>query len=223
MGIASDNKNGQTTQRNRISGCYRLIKRGFDILFAISALLLLLFPMLLIALLIRIFDGKPVLYRQTRLGRKGRHITILKFRSMCLNADSMINDLPSDLLAQYRQEFKIDRDPRVTRIGSFLRRTSLDELPQLWNILRGDLSLVGPRPILPDEISFYNEADRPLFLSATPGLTGYWQACAGPEDTYTSGKRQQMELHYAANTTFLFDLRIFFQTFMTVIRKIWKQ
>lgn len=198
---------------------YLRFKRVMDVVLSLCAMLVLLLPMLLIALLIRVIDGHPVLYRQTRLGRGGRPISILKFRSMCPDADARLTELPQELLAQYRREFKIDRDPRVTQLGSFLRRTSLDELPQLWNILRGDLSIVGPRPILPDELSCYAPEDRELFLSVVPGLTGYWQACSKPDDTYTTGRRQQMELYYAAHVSLALDVRIVLMTITTVIRK----
>ena len=190
-----------------------------DIMIALAALILLAGPMLVIALLIRIADGSPVLYRQTRLGQGGRHIKIIKFRSMCRNAEQRFDLFSEEELAQYQREFKIDRDPRVTKLGGFLRKTSLDELPQLWNILRGDLSIVGPRPILPDEICHYSDAQRDVFLSARPGLTGYWHACSKPDDTYTTGKRQLMELHYAQNISIGFDVRIILHTVSTVIRK----
>lgn len=209
----------ESSTRSNKQHVYPWIKRCLDILISLIAMIVLLIPMLLIALLILIVDGRPVLYRQTRLGKGGRRISIIKFRSMCPDADDRLNHLPPHLQAQYRREYKIDHDPRVTRLGSFLRRTSLDELPQLWNILRGDLSIVGPRPILPDEIRFYSPQDRERFLSVTPGLTGYWQACASLEDTYSSGRRQKMELYYAARVSFTFDLRIIFKTFATVFRK----
>lgn len=202
---------------------YRIVKRVLDVLIALTAMLVLLAPMLVIALLILIVDGRPVIYRQTRLGQGGSKITILKFRSMCPDADKQLDKLKKEQLEQYRREFKIDYDPRVTRLGAFLRRTSLDELPQLWNILRGNLSVVGPRPILPDEIGFYSPKEREQFLSVPPGLTGYWQACAGSEDTYTSGRRQKMELHYTMHFSFSFDAKIVLKTFAALVRKAGKE
>lgn len=199
--------------------CYPVIKRWLDILLSAAALLLLAVPMLLIAALILVFDGRPVIYRQIRLGRGGRKIRLLKFRSMCPDAENQLSTLPQELKEQYRREYKIEVDPRVTRLGSILRRTSLDELPQLWNVLKGELSLIGPRPVLPDEIGYYQPEEQELFLSVRPGLSGYWQACARPEDTYTSGKRQKMELYYAAHLSAGLDLKIFLRTFATVIRK----
>ena len=130
-----------------------------------------------------------------------------------------LDGLTPEQLAQYRTEFKIDDDPRVTRLGAILRRTSLDELPQLCSILRGEMSVVGPRPIVPEETGQYTAEELELFHSVPPGLTGYWQACSGPEDSYATGGRQRMELHYARNATFGMDLRLIFRTVSVVLRK----
>ena len=208
------------TQRETYNGqCYRCVKRAADVLLAVVGLVILWPVMLLIAMLILVTDGRPVFYSQQREGYCGRQLRIWKFRSMRRNADTMIETLSPEQQLRYRQEFKISDDPRVTRLGRFLRRTSLDELPQLWNILTGDMSLIGPRPILPEELNFYLEESRSVLLSVRPGLTGYWQACSMPEDTYSTGRRQQMELYYAQHLSFSFDARIFFCTFATVIRK----
>ena len=203
--------------RNR---SYQRCKRMFDAVFSLAALIVLSPVMLLIALLIRLQDGGPVIYRQTRVGRDGRPLTVLKFRSMCAGAEERLHDLTEAQIAQYRHEYKIDADPRVTRIGAFLRRTSLDELPQLWCILKGEMSLVGPRPLLPEELqACYDEQGRHLLLSVPPGLTGYWQACSQPEDTYTTGRRQRMELEYAQKACFWWDVKLIGHTFGAVIRK----
>ena len=202
-------------QRRGYQGC----KRVLDIVLSTLALVLLSPIMLLIMLLLRISDGGPALYSQRRLGRNGNPIRVWKFRSMCPGADESLESLTPEQQAQYRAEYKIDHDPRVTPIGAFLRRTSLDELPQLWNVLKGDMSLVGPRPVLPDEIGKYTQEEQRIFLSILPGLTGLWQACAGPEDTYTTGKRQQMELEYARNASFAMDLWLMARTVSAVIRK----
>ena len=229
MAIVSD-PGRNTGDRAQAEDCVHIRKkRGFyqtcgkrmtDVLLALIALTVLCLPMLLIALLILIIDGRPVLYRQTRLGQGGKPITICKFRSMCPDADKRIGQLDPDMQRQYEREFKIDRDPRVTRLGALLRRSCLDELPQLWNILKGELSFVGPRPILPEELRCYAPQEQAMFLSVRPGLTGYWQACARPEDTYTAGRRQKMELWYAQNVSFFFDLKILLRTVCTVIRKM---
>ena len=198
---------------------YQRAKRVLDVVMSLLALVLLLPVMLLISLMVFLQDGGSPLYLQERLGRGGKRIRIWKFRSMVREADKMLHRLTKEQRAQYQAEFKIDNDPRVTRLGAFLRRTSLDELPQLVNILAGDMSLVGPRPIVPEETRCYTREELTLFHSVQPGLTGYWQTCAGPQDTYTTGGRQKMELHYAAHTTMGFDLLLICKTFSAVIRK----
>ncbi len=198
---------------------YQRCKRVFDIVFSLAGLLLLWPLILLIALLVRLQDGGKAFFSQQRLGQHGRPIRMWKIRSMHPNADAMLDQLTEAQKAQYHAEFKIDNDPRVTRLGTFLRRTSLDELPQLWNVLRGDMSLVGPRPIVPEEIVGYSAQELELFHSVPAGLTGYWQTCAGPDDSYTTGGRQKMELHYAAHANFGIDMMLVLGTFSAVIRK----
>lgn len=127
--------------------------------------------------------------------------------------------LTPEQIEQYKKEYKIDNDPRVTKIGKILRKTSLDELPQLLNILKGQLSVVGPRPIVEDELNKYTDEQRKKFLSVKPGLTGYWQAYARNNATYESGIRQRMEMHYVDNASFWFDLKIIFKTVVSVIKK----
>src|SRR4029079_19617094 len=138
-------------------------------------LLLALSPLfLLVTLLVKLEDGGPVLFTQTRIGRWGRLFAMYKFRSMCPNAEERLRDiLPKN---QHRQgvTFKMKDDPRITRTGKWMRRYSLDELPQLLNVLKGDMSLVGPRPPLPREVDMYSVSDRRR-LAATPGLTCFWQ------------------------------------------------
>lgn len=211
------NKNKNLRPGERVG--YQRCKRAFDVFFSCLALLILWPVMLVIALLIRLQDGGRVFYSQQRLGQHGRTIRIWKFRSMKPGADALIGQLTEAQKAQYRAEFKIDNDPRVTPLGAFLRRSSLDELPQLWNVLRGDMSLVGPRPIVPEEVGCYSPQELELFQSVPAGLTGYWQTCAGPDDSYTTGGRQRMELHYAMKATFLFDMALILKTFRAVIRK----
>lgn len=210
-------KSEKTRPGDRIG--YQRCKRVFDVAASLSALALIWPLMLLIALLVRLQDGGRALYAQERLGRGGRKFRMWKFRSMVPDADRIAQTLTDDQKAQYNAEFKIDNDPRVTRLGAFLRRTSLDELPQLWNILRGEMSLVGPRPIVSEEVRCYTQEQLALFHSVPPGLTGYWQTCAEERDTYTTGRRQQMELHYAAHADFGTDLKLIFKTFRAVIRK----
>ena len=155
-----------------LSRSSRLTKRTFD-LFAASLMVLLFAPLLLvIALLIRLEDRGPVLFRQTRVGRDGKHFQILKFRTMVVGADQLKDGLRE--LNEAGGLFKIADDPRVTRVGSFVRRSCIDELPQLFNVLGGTMSLVGPRPLIPEEDRLIIGRHR-VRLQTAPGMTGHWQ------------------------------------------------
>lgn len=198
---------------------YHACKRVFDFVMALLALIVLSLVFLILAIVIKCQDGGPVFYRQMRIGKNGKKIGIYKFRSMKVGADKLEDVLTPEQLELYQKEFKLDDDPRVTRVGNFLRKTSLDELPQLINILGGSLSIVGPRPIIEEEIKVYSEEDQPKFLSVKPGLTGYWQAYARNNATYASGERQKMELYYVDNASFWLDLKIIFRTVIAVIRR----
>ena len=122
-------------------------------------------------------------------------------------------------LEQFYAEYKIDNDPRITKIGKIIRKTSIDEFPQLFNILDGDMSLIGPRPIVNDEIVHYNKNDLKKLLSVKPGLTGYWQAYARNKASYKDGLRQNMELYYAKNHCLGLDLKIFIKTIISVLKQ----
>ena len=137
-----------------------------------------------------------------------------------MDAGNLEDLLTPEQLEQYRKEFKIDEDPRITPIGNFIRKTSLDELPQFFNILFGDMSLIGPRPLVEKEVQEkYTEEQQAKLLSATPGVTGYWQAYARNNATYETGERQQMEMYYIEHQSLWLDIKIFFKTFISVIQK----
>lgn len=210
---------GRPIRKKSSRRLYYFCKRFFDIVLSVFAAIVLMPVLLLIALLVKLEDGGPVFYKHKRLGRYRKEIAIYKFRSMCVDADHLEAKLTDAQYEQYMKEFKLDDDPRITRVGSFLRKTSLDELPQLWNIIKGDLSIVGPRPIVAKEIYVYPEEDHERFFSAKPGLTGYWQAYARNDATYESGQRQKMELHYVDHAGFLMDLKIIGKTFVTVLKR----
>ncbi|MBR2991341.1 MAG: sugar transferase, partial [Solobacterium sp.] len=197
---------------------YLFIKRLFDIAVSSVMLVILLIPMFIIAVLIILNDGGRPLYGHTRIGKNGRKITIYKFRSMHENAGKLENILTPEQLEKYQKEFKLDDDPRITSIGKVLRTTSLDELPQLFNILFGQISLVGPRPIVKEELEHYGK-DTAKFLSVKPGLTGYWQAYARNNALYETGERQKMEMYYIDHQSLLLDLRILFRTVYAVLKK----
>lgn len=198
---------------------YHICKRTFDVVVAALALIILSPVFLILAIMIKCQDGGPVFFKQMRIGKNGKMIGIYKFRSMKVGADRLEDVLTPEQLERYQKEFKLEDDPRVTKIGSFLRKTSLDELPQLVNILGGSLSLVGPRPVIDSEINMYSKEEQTKFLSVKPGLTGYWQAYARNNATYATGQRQKMELHYVEKASFWFDLRIILRTVKIVINR----
>jgi Undecaprenyl-phosphate galactose phosphotransferase WbaP len=201
-------------------GYKKTIKRLFDILGASVILFCLSVPLLVIALLVRL-DGGPVFYSSARIGRAGRLFYALKFRSMVPDADKILSDmLVSDhaLKQEWETNFKLKSDPRITRIGRILRSTSLDEVPQLLNVLRGEMSLVGPRPILPDERNQYTGHAFNLYSRVTPGLTGVWQVSGRDHLNYNS--RIELNNWYIANWSLWVDLVILCRTLIVVVRRV---
>lgn len=196
---------------------YDFFKRIFDLVFSLLAVVILSPVFLIIAIAIVAEDHGPVLYRAARVGQGGAPISVYKFRSMRKNADRLEDMLTTEELEEYHKNFKLEHDPRITKVGAFLRKTSLDELPQLLNILSGKLSLVGPRPVLQEETELYGE-NRELLLSCKPGLTGLWQARGRSNVTYEDGKRQALELSYVRNRSFSLDIKILFWTVGAVVK-----
>lgn len=194
---------------------YWIMKRTQDIILSGVALLVLWPIMLIIALIIYIDDpnGSPI-FSQIRCGRDGKEFRFYKFRSMCVNAEEKLKEL----LDQNEMEgpaFKIKEDPRITKIGKVLRKTSLDELPQLLNILKGDMSIVGPRPALPREVEQYDEYLKQR-LYVTPGLTCYWQI-QPHRNELTFEEWMELDIQYIQDRSFLTDWKIIFRTVGAVI------
>ncbi len=188
-------------------------KRCFDIV-ASAAGLILLFPLLaLIALVIVIESPGPPIFRQARVGQGGRVFTIWKFRSMRLGAETLLTQLEAQNEAS-GHIFKIKNDPRKTRVGSFLRKTSLDELPQLWNILRGDMSCIGPRPPTTYEVAKYDDVELGR-LAARPGVTGLWQVTKRGDHNF--GDMVDLDVEYAQRLSLGLDLSILLKTIPTVL------
>lgn len=199
---------------------YDTIKRVCDVAGSFFGLILLSPVFLIISLLIMAErSGKHVFFKQRRLGMGGKPIYIYKFRTMIDNAEDVERWLDKEQLKQYYSEYKVENDPRVTKVGKFLRRTGLDELPQLVNIIKGELSIVGPRPIQESETALYGK-DKDFLLSIRPGLTGYWQAYCSGDTTYTNRKRQRMEIHYVLHRNLLWDFKICLATFGAIVRKV---
>jgi lipopolysaccharide/colanic/teichoic acid biosynthesis glycosyltransferase len=172
--------------------------------------------MLVIVLLLR-KDGGPVIYRHWRIGRDGRSFQCLKFRSMVPNADDVLRELlaqDAGLKREWARHHKLRSDPRVTALGRFLRRTSLDELPQLWNVIRGEMSLVGPRPVVRQELLRYGRNIR-AYLSARPGVTGLWQVHGRNDTDYR--RRVVLDTYYVKRRSLLLDLYILLKTVRVVL------
>ena len=210
----------ETTYQGDIgSGIYKFVKRAFDFIAALAAIVAISPLLLIISAIVYMGDPGPVIYGQVRIGKNGKAFKMWKFRSMYKNADKMIDQLTDEQRQQYITEFKIDNDPRITPVGNFLRKTSLDELPQLFNVLCNDMSLVGPRPLIESEIQTYYADMFDTLLSVKPGVTGYWQAYARNNATYQSGQRQQMEMYYVNHASIMLDIKILFRTVVSVLRK----
>jgi lipopolysaccharide/colanic/teichoic acid biosynthesis glycosyltransferase len=197
---------------------YDFFKRLFDIVFS-SAVLILLSPLyLIIAVLIKIDDRGPLFYKQYRIGRGGKPFSIYKFRTMIVDADKFDMLLTAEQLEEYKKDYKIHDDPRITKIGKFLRAYSCDELPQFLNVLIGNMSIIGPRPVLDEETDFF-QPYRSVLLSVKPGITGNWQTNGRSNVTYEDFARQNLELKYVANRSLFLDAKIFFRTFSVWVRR----
>ena len=195
---------------------YIVVKRFLDVFLSLIGLILLSPIFFIIATIIKLDSKGPVFFVHSRIGEKGKPLGIYKFRTMVTNAEELIKKFTPEQKEEFEKNFKLENDPRVTKIGNFLRKTSLDELPQILNILKGELSIIGPRPIVQAELEKYGD-DKEKFLSVKPGLTGYWAANGRSDTSYE--ERIQMELYYVDNMSFWLDIKIFFKTIFAVIKK----
>ena len=199
----------------RKEGFYLFVKRVTDILGALIGLILLSPIFLIVAIAIKLDSKGPIIFGHTRKGLGGKDIKVYKFRTMYENSKEIYDNFTEEQKQEFYKNFKLDNDPRITKIGNFLRRSSIDELPQLINILNGSMSIVGPRPIVEKEIALYGEYAPKLF-SVVPGLTGYWQANGRSDTTYQ--ERIKMDMYYIDNRSLGLDLKIIFKTFSSVIK-----
>lgn len=195
---------------------YFFIKRAFDFISAFLLLILISPIFLIIAIAIKVDSKGPVFFKHMRVGKNGKPLPTYKFRTMVTNAEELLKKLTPEQKKEYEENFKLENDPRITKVGNILRKTSLDELPQLLNIIIGNMSVVGPRPVVRKELEkFGDQVDK--LLSVTPGLTGYWQANGRSNTTYE--ERVAMELYYVDHYSIWLDIKIIFQTVGAVIRK----
>ena len=193
---------------------YHGIKRIFDIVAAACGIIILSPLMIIIAVLIKAEDHGPIFYKQVRVGKNGKTFKMYKFRSMFVNADQMLAELKEQNDVEGPM-FKMKDDPRITRIGHFIRKHSLDELPQFFNVIKGEMSLVGPRPPLPAEVAEYSDYDKQR-LYVIPGCTGLWQATKRNEVGFS--EMVQLDIEYIKKANFWFDLWIIWKTVEIVIK-----
>lgn len=214
-GAMTEPKSSLSLRREQ-SGSYLFFKRFFDLICAAIALVLLCIPMLVIAICIRMTSPGKAIFLQKRVGKDGKPFIIYKFRSMVDGANDLKKHLRPDQYAEFVKERKLSCDPRITPFGDFLRRSSLDEIPQLLNILKGDMSFVGPRPVVEDELENY-KGYKYAYLCVKPGLTGMWQANGRSATTYE--QRVQLDVQYYENHSFWGDIFLILQTFVVVFSK----
>lgn len=195
-----------------------VLKRSFDVTAALAAILFFSPLLVMLALLVKFSDGGRVLYAHPRIGRNGNTFRCLKFRTMVENGSEVLAahlaGNPAALI-EWNATRKLRDDPRVTRVGAVLRKLSLDELPQIFNVLRGEMSFVGPRPVVHDELEMYGTAVD-CYLRARPGLTGLWQVSGRNDVSYD--RRVDFDRHYVENWSFAFDLLIIVKTVPAVLR-----
>lgn len=214
--VEEKNENSLQNVKHKKSRIYKYFKRIFDIVLSLGAIIVLSPFFLIIGIAVKLDSKGKVIFKHKRIGKNGKQIGIYKFRTMCENAQNMIKDFTPEQKEEYAKNFKLQNDPRITKVGGVLRKTSLDELPQLFNILKGDLSLIGPRPVVEEELEKYGD-NKEKFLSVTPGLTGYWAANGRSATTYE--QRMQLELYYVDNMSLKLDGKIFKDTVESVINK----
>lgn len=200
----------------RSEGGYLFLKRIIDFTASLIGIILLSPVFLIISIMIKLDSKGPIVFGHIRKGLHGKDIRVYKFRTMYENSKEIFDNFTEEQKKEFYINFKLDNDPRITKLGHFLRKTSLDELPQLFNILKGDMSIVGPRPIVEGEIERYGKYSKKLF-SVMPGLTGYWQANGRSDTTYE--ERVAMDMYYIDNRSTVLDIKIIFKTFISVIKK----
>ena len=208
-------ENIATTEEIVVRGgkLYAIVKRCFDFSASLVVILVCSPLFIVLTLLVACSSRGWVIYRDKRVGKHGKIISVYKFRTMVLDAEKNIEKyLTSEQLETWQKERKLDNDPRITRVGKFLRKTSLDELPQLFNILFGTLSVVGPRPVCERELAHFTDEQCEKLLSVKPGLTGCWQVYGRKSANYENGERQRLEMTYLARRGFFYDLKLIFLT-----------
>lgn len=194
---------------------YDILKRFIDIIIGIIGLIVCIPIFIIIGIAIKIDSKGPVFFKHRRIGKHGKKIEIYKFRTMVENAEEAMKNFTEEQKKEFAENFKLENDPRVTRVGKILRKTSLDELPQIINILKGEMSIIGPRPVVRSELEKYG-SNQDKFLSVAPGLTGNWAANGRSDVSYE--ERMALELDYIENRNLILDMKIFFKTIGSVLK-----
>ena len=195
---------------------YRVIKRILKLLCSFVGVIVLSPFFLIRSIFIKVTSKGPVFFVHERVGLNGKKFKLIKFRTMVNNAEEMIASFSPEQKKEWEENYKLKDDPRITKIGKFLRRTSLDELPQLINILKGDMSIVGPRPVVDEELNWYGDKKDKL-LSVKPGLTGWWAVNGRSNVPYP--ERCDLELYYVDHISFALDVKIILKTLGAIIKK----
>lgn len=220
--MKKDKKVKDENQPRKLKGnwFYFLVKRLFDLFNSFLAIVLLSLVLIVVAIAVKCSSKGPAIFADKRVGKNGKIIKVLKFRSMYIDAESNIDKyLSPEQKEIWMRERKLDNDPRITKVGRFIRKTSLDELPQLFNIFVGTMSFVGTRPITERELKGnFTEEEQKILVSGKPGLTGYWQVYGRGEAEYETGERQKLELEYFYRRGLFFDLKLLFLTIPAVLK-----
>lgn len=203
----------------KVGFIYFFFKYTFDFLVSLISIIILLPAFIIIGIIVKCSSKGPIFFVDKRVGKNEKMIGVLKFRTMYVDAETNIEKyLSPEQIKAWKEERKLENDPRITKVGNFLRKSSLDELPQLFNILVGQMSIVGPRPISKREYdAYYNDEEKKILSTARPGLTGYWQVYGRNEVDYASGERSRLTMEYFKKRSLLLDLKIIFKTFVVVI------
>ena len=205
--------------KERSKVLYKVIKRTFDIVVSLVGCIFLL-PIIIIVKISYLIskDYNSIFYTQTRIGKNGKEFKLYKFRSMIPNADEVLKKLLKNPI--YKDEWernqKLENDPRITKMGKILRKTSLDELPQMINVLKGDMAMIGPRPLVKGELDAHH-GNHAIYESVRPGISGWWAVNGRSATTYE--KRLELEYYYCENCSLMLDIKCFFMTITTVLHK----
>lgn len=219
--VVVEPKKEETIEMGNRKIVYRFIKRIIDIIGGLVGIVLLI-PMTIVLYLISIFSKEnkgPIFYEQLRVGKNGKYFRIYKFRTMIIGADKILKkylEENEEARIEFEKNQKLEYDPRITKLGKILRKTSLDEFPQFINVLKGDMSLIGPRPLVEGELDAHN-GNHKLYESVKPGITGYWGVNGRSNTTYE--ERLELEYYYAKNFSFWLDTKIFFKTIISIVKR----